>query len=54
MSFLYLIAIATVVFFLTITLVVIAQEISIILSVVIFAAALYGAYKLAGNRLTRL
>lgn len=54
MSFLYLLAGAVVVFFTIITLIVLGQEVSALLSAAIFLGLLYGAWKLFQAKVTRL
>ena len=54
MTFIYLLLIAAAVFFVTIALVVIGQEVSILLAIALFCAVAYGAFKLATGKLTKL
>ncbi len=49
-----LVLIAVAAFMLTITFIVVAQEISVWLGLGMFIACCYGAYKIIGSRLTKL
>lgn len=54
MNFLYLLIVTVLVFFLTVSLVVIGQEVSVLLAIVLFAGIVYGALKFVSRRLTKL
>jgi len=54
MNFIYLIVVTLVVFFVTVSLVVIGQEISILLAIALFIGIVYGSLKLVTRRLTKL
>ncbi len=54
MTWIYLILISLAVFFVTITLVVIGQEISVFLAVALFIGIAYTAFRIATARLTKL
>jgi len=54
MAALWILLLILVTYLLTITIVVVGQQVHLLAGIVLFAAALYGAYKLFQTRLTRL
>ncbi|MFM8437545.1 MAG: hypothetical protein ACKOAX_03630 [Candidatus Kapaibacterium sp.] len=54
MNFVYLIIVTVLVFFITVALVVIGQEVSVLLATALFAILVYGSLKLVSRRLTKL
>ena len=54
MNFIYLAIVTVIVFFVTVSLVVICQEVSVLLAIGLFVALLYVSLKLVSRRLTNL
>lgn len=54
MAALWILLLVLVTYILTISIVVVGQQVHLIAGIALFAAALYGAYKLFQTRLTRL
>ncbi len=54
MAALWILLLILVTYLLTISIVVVGQQVHLIAGIVLFAAALYGAFKLFKTRLTRL
>lgn len=54
MAVLWIVVLVACTYLITISIVVIGQEIHPVAAIVVFAAAVYGAYKLFQSRLTRL
>ena len=54
MNFVYLAVVTVAVFFVTVSLVVIGQEVSAPLAIVLFVGVFYGSLKLVTRRLTKL
>ena len=54
MNFIYLSIVTVIVFFVTVSLVVIGQEVSVLLAIGLFVALLYVSLKLVSRRLTKL